>query len=65
MRIDEWRPWSDPPNNSRLIILRFDEDGRRDCKGRYIKQLGGYFKSDRRGENAVHPKWWREAKGRE
>lgn len=65
MKDASWHPWSEPPHNSRLIVLRFSVDGRGDCKGRYVKQLGGYYKSDKSGANAVHPKWWREAKGRE
>ena len=57
-----WHPYTEPPNDSRRVRLRFDDDGKRDCNGFYAAAFGGYYKG-KTGfyqHSPVHPTHWAE-----
>ena len=60
----KWHPATFPPSDSRRVVLRFDDDGSRDCEGFYV---GSWYKSELawRQQRAVHPVMWREKGGAE
>ena len=59
---NEWQPVFLPPMNSRTVMLRFDDDGGRDCRGFYWRPEHAWYKSDgsKARRAAVHPVKWRE-----
>ena len=59
---DIWHPYTEPPSATRSVMLRFDPDGNRDCKGFYSYGFGWYALSDRNARQLrfVHPTHWRE-----
>lgn len=58
MTESEWTPWNDPPERMKIVVLRFDDDGRRDCTGFYA---GCYYRSIEGFTTGlpVHPISWR------
>lgn len=62
MTSSQWRPYHEPPDSDRVIVMRFDERGDYDCEGQYHKRYGAYarrYASVSQGR-FVHPKYWRE-----
>jgi hypothetical protein len=57
-----WQSSQVPPDNSRCVILRFDDDGQRDCEGFYWRAEGAWYKSagSKARKAAVHPTKWRD-----
>ena len=51
-----------PPANCRRVVMRFDDDGRRDCEGFYWSPEGAWYKSEgsKARWNSVHPVRWKE-----
>ena len=64
MKIETWHPYTEPPDNMRQVMLRFDPEGRLDCTGFWCSKCGGYAKSDVAAFHGefVHPTHWREMK---
>lgn len=62
MTHNPWYSASSPPDTSRTVVLRFDEDGSRDCEGFYWRAEGSWYKSQggKAKRNAVHPTSWKE-----
>lgn len=50
---------TDPPNSSRKVVLRFGDNGERDCFGFYCAETQAWYKMSTK--NAVHPTHWCEA----
>jgi hypothetical protein len=51
-----------PPEHSRVVTLRFDEGGSRDCQGFYWRPHGAFYKSKKamKSQTPVHPIEWSE-----
>lgn len=51
-----------PPANCRSVVMRFDDDGSRDCEGFYWAPERAWYKSkgSKSKRHAVHPVRWRE-----
>lgn len=60
--LPEWQPAAPPPDNSRTVVMRFDDEGSRDCEGFYWRPHGCWYKSygSKGRKAAVHPVAWRE-----
>lgn len=56
------RAVSDPPGNCRRVIMRFGDNGERDCEGFYWSAERSWYKSEgsKARRNAVHPTHWAE-----
>jgi hypothetical protein len=67
MRSEDMRPASDPPDTCRRVVLRFGDDGRRDCIGFYWSDHGAFYKSDggKSRLHSVHPTHWAEFHAKE
>ena len=61
---EHWHPYTDPPDDLRQVILRFDPAGELDCTGFYCRACGAYAKSDKAAaqHRFVHPTHWKELK---
>ena len=59
---EHWRPYTEPPNNSRHVMLRFGDDGQRDRRGYFSMnyQLYAGNQSAEHRHEFVHPTHWRE-----
>lgn len=59
---DGWFDAGLPPLNCRRVVMRFDDDGSRDCEGFYWAAEGAWYKSEgsKARRNAVHPVRWQE-----
>jgi hypothetical protein len=64
LRPEDLRPASDPPDTCRHVILRFGDDGERDCEGYFWRAEQSWYKSARGKWRylAVHPTHWAELK---
>ena len=62
----EWISAKTPPDTSRSVMLRFDDDGSRDCSGFYWRAEGAWYKSlgSKARRNSVHPVAWQEIRKR-
>lgn len=60
----KWHPASEPPDDDRMVMLRFDPEGKRDRWGVYAPDYGAYAFSTMRAVKLqfVHPTHWRELK---
>jgi hypothetical protein len=59
---DGWFDVGLPPANCRRVVMRFDDDGSRDCEGFYWSPEGAWYKSEgsKARRNSVHPVRWQE-----
>ena len=57
-----WHPYTEPPDDTRSVMLRFDPDGHRDCQGVYAREFGSYAGSETNARQLrfLHPTHWRE-----
>ena len=57
-----WHPYTEPPDDTRSVMLRFDPQGNRDCVGFYSWDFGSYARSETNARrlNFVHPTHWQE-----
>ena len=57
-----WHPASEPPDNMRQVMLRFDPEGQHDCQGFYSHVIGAYARNEKRLMQLrfLHPTHWRE-----
>jgi hypothetical protein len=57
-----WHPYTEPPDDMRSVMLRFDPDGHRDCQGFYSRDFGSYAGSETNARQLrfLHPTHWRE-----
>ena len=62
MKIETWHPYTEPPDNMRQVMLRFDPEGNHDCQGFYSQHFSAYARSLRRIMQLrfLHPTHWRE-----
>jgi len=58
----DWQDTVIPPDSSRNVMLRFDEDGSRDCEGFFWRAERSWYKQagSKARRNAVHPVQWQE-----
>lgn len=59
-----WTSVDTPPDNCRRVLMRFDDDGSRDCEGFYWRAERAWYRSEgsKARRNAVHPVKWMEQK---
>jgi hypothetical protein len=57
-----WHPYTEPPDNIRQVMLRFDPEGNRDCQGVYAREFGSYASIETNAWRLLflHPTHWRE-----
>ena len=57
-----WHPYTEPPDNMRQVMLRFDTNGERDRQGFYSHVIGAYAGSPTSIMRLrfLHPTHWRE-----
>jgi len=57
-----WHPYTEPPDDTRSIMLRFGDNDEGAVVGFHSKDFNAYALSDRsaRRLNFVHPTHWRE-----
>lgn len=59
---DGWFSAGLPPSSSRCVIMRFDDDGSRDCEGFYWHSENAWYRSEgsKAKRHSVHPVRWME-----